>query len=258
MNRQSFDLSRSNGKALFKQLLDSLLAYNADPDNTDYNDIHIYQEESFLIIEWDRTPYSGDWGGKWYYLEEDEIIQKEVHFPDGHYDYVFPEDAEEVFNEWCKNHPEWVKNEHGIWTNTEENRRFYIGHSGKKIAERTVVPGDSTYDEIRATINDPATIDFKALVASIRDDVIQRTDYIVISPAVLRSYYRPDEEQLSENNEGVHELGTITLTYKDRWETEPKENLIHVYVDFDSYEKGDYQISFLTDNHYQIFKIRKE
>lgn len=258
MNRQSFDLSKSNGKALFKQLLDSLVAYNADPDNTDYNDIHIYQEESFLIIEWDRTPYSGDWGGKWHYLEADEIIQKEVSFPDGHYDYVFPEDAEEVFNEWCKNHPEWVKNEHGIWTNTEENRRFYIGHSGKKIAERTVVPGDSTYDELRATINDPATIDFKALVASIRDDVIQRTDYIVISPAVLRSYYRPDEEQLSENNEGVHKLGTIALTYKDRWETEPKENLIHVYVDFDSYEKGDYQISFLTDNHYQIFKIRKE
>ena len=124
MNRQSFDLSKSNGKALFRQLLDSLLAYNADPDNTDYNDIHIYQEEVFLIIEWDRTPYSKEWGGQWQYLEEDDVVMTEVYFPDNHCEYLFPQDIEERLTEWHKEHPEWVKTPYGTWTNAAENDVF--------------------------------------------------------------------------------------------------------------------------------------
>jgi hypothetical protein len=124
MNHQSFDINTPNGRKHFQKLLDTLLDYNADEDERYYNDIHIYQEESLMIIEWDNVPYSHEWGGRFQYIGEDDVVMKEVRFPDGHYENLFPEDVENTLKEWHKEHPEWVMTSYGIWTNEEENREW--------------------------------------------------------------------------------------------------------------------------------------
>lgn len=45
---------------------------------------------------------------------------KEVHFPDNHYEYLLPEEVDEVFNEWLKEHPNYKQNKYGIWQDTNE------------------------------------------------------------------------------------------------------------------------------------------
>ena len=50
--------------------------------------------------------------------------KKEIRYPDGHYDMVYPEEADERLNEWHAAHPEWVMTPYGTWTNEEENKKF--------------------------------------------------------------------------------------------------------------------------------------
>ena len=120
MNKLLFDTRTPNGLKHFQKQLDALLEYNRDPDEKHYNDIHIYQEEMFIVLEWENVPYSHEWGGKWVHLEVDEVVMKEVHFPDNHYEYMFPEEVNERFNEWLKENPEWHKNQWGIWTDAKQ------------------------------------------------------------------------------------------------------------------------------------------
>ena len=129
MNRQSFDFSTSNGRKHFQKLLHSLLDYNSDGDERYFNDIHIYQEESLAIIEWDTIPYSGEWGGKWHFLDYDEVIMKEVNFPDNHYEYVFPEDVEERLSKLpskCNNFITIGMEQSGVLKNSYEKQEQLI------------------------------------------------------------------------------------------------------------------------------------
>lgn len=126
VNKQVFDTSKENYKEHLNRLLETLFAYNIDSENDSYNDIHIYQEECLVIVEWAVIPYSREWGGSFKFVDDDETVMKEVNFPDGHYDYVFPEEVENVLKDWHEKHPEWVKTSYGMWTNVEENRINYI------------------------------------------------------------------------------------------------------------------------------------
>jgi len=126
MNKQSFNINTPNGRKHFQKLLDTLLDYNSDKDENYYNDIHIYQEESFIVIEWEHVPYSHEWGGQFKYVDYDEYIMKEVNFPDNHYEFVFPEDVNNRLKEWHEEHPEWVMNEFGMWTKKEPETRLKI------------------------------------------------------------------------------------------------------------------------------------
>ena len=87
--------------------------------------MHIYQEESFIVIEWEKIYYQED-GGKpqFVLLDYDEVVMKEIHFPDKHYEYAFPEEVDEIVANWHKDHPEWQKTSYGTWTNVEENKKF--------------------------------------------------------------------------------------------------------------------------------------
>ena len=124
MNRMAFDTQTENGRKHFQKQLDALLDYNNDPNEKYYNDIHIYQEESLIIVEWDNVPYSHEWGGQFRYIEEDDVVMKEVHFPDDHYEFLFPEEVDETLKKWHEDHPEWVQNQWGIWINEEENKKL--------------------------------------------------------------------------------------------------------------------------------------
>lgn len=124
VNYQMFDLTTANGKKHFFQLLETLIDYNNDSEEKYYNDIHIYQEDMFSVIEWNHIPYSHEYGGEFKYIAEDEVIMKEVYFPDNHYEFLFPEEVDERFKEWLEENPGWTKTSYGTWTNTIENEKF--------------------------------------------------------------------------------------------------------------------------------------
>ena len=125
MNHISYDITTPNGLKHFQEQLNVLINYNSDPKEKYYNDIHIYQEESFIILEWDHVPYDGSWGGKFQFVAENQIVMTEEIFPDNHIELCYDEeDFKKRLKEFLKDNPGWEKTSYGTWTNRIENERF--------------------------------------------------------------------------------------------------------------------------------------
>lgn len=128
INSLTFDATKPNERKHFEAFLKTLIDYNADFDNDHFNDIHIKQEENLIVLEWMQIPYSHEWGGTWQFVGEDEVIMKEVYFPDNHCEYRFPEEAEDAIKDWINEQAAkgeiWEKTPYGTWTNITENERF--------------------------------------------------------------------------------------------------------------------------------------
>ena len=85
-------------------------------DDLFYNDIHIYEEESAIIVEWEQIPHDKSYGGEFKFVDEDEVVALEKPFPDGHYELFFSEEQyKEYFDGWLKEHPEWKQDKSGNW-----------------------------------------------------------------------------------------------------------------------------------------------
>ena len=97
---------------LHYDLLNCLLLYNAKAKDK-YNDIHITSDGYCTIVEWSNIPYSGEWGGKFEFVDEDENVMKELQLPDDTYEYVEKEYEDEYLNEWLKDNPEYKKDSFG-------------------------------------------------------------------------------------------------------------------------------------------------
>lgn len=111
-------------KGLFTAFLNVLTEYNKKNINY-YNEIHVYTDGCCQIIEWAQVPVDHDYGGVFTYLDEDHVIMKEIRFPDGHYEYAIDgEQEKEMWEEFHKNNPGWVKTPYGSWTNEIENKKF--------------------------------------------------------------------------------------------------------------------------------------
>lgn len=125
MNHISYDTTTPKGLKHFQEQLNVLISYNSDPEEKYYNDIHIYQEESLIILEWDHVPYDGSWGGKFQFVEEDQFVMTEKIFPDNHTELCYDEeDFKERLEEFLKDNPGWEKTPYGTWTNRIENEQF--------------------------------------------------------------------------------------------------------------------------------------
>lgn len=102
MNSLYFD-NRKYADEFIKFILD----YNQDPDNENYFETHIYQEENGIIVEFDKVPYSGEWGGRFEYVDEEHKIVEEVILPDNS---IITADTYmekfELLEDWFKEHPE--------------------------------------------------------------------------------------------------------------------------------------------------------
>lgn len=141
-NHMSFNVTKPKEKKKLQEFLDYLLAYNAEVSEL-YMDIHIYQEDLFTMVDWDQVPYDHEWGGQFKYVDWDQIVVKEVGFPDGHYEYALDEEHEkQLWDDFHKQHPEWVKTEWGTWTNEEENAKF------RKRVEKTSTKPTEWDDEL--------------------------------------------------------------------------------------------------------------
>lgn len=70
-------------------------------DNDQYNDIHIYQEDEFIVVEWVQIPYNHEYGGKFEFVDENQSIVTEFTYPDGEYGYAFDkEDKNKLIEDW--------------------------------------------------------------------------------------------------------------------------------------------------------------
>lgn len=120
MNSQYFSKEQvANGE--MQKLLDFLMS-EAYGSGDHYNDIHIYPSDmGAFVIEWEQTPWSHDYGGKFEYIDEEHVVMLEKRFPDGSYELFHDEEEfNEQFNEWLKENPGWVKTDYDTWTNLRE------------------------------------------------------------------------------------------------------------------------------------------
>ena len=96
-----------------------------------YNDIHIKPEDfGAFVIEWEETPWSGEWGGHWQYINdsEEEVVLKYYYFPDNHSElFETKEQYEEVLKEWLEEHKEekWKQNQYGGWYSEKEQEDLH-------------------------------------------------------------------------------------------------------------------------------------
>lgn len=122
-NTQVFDMEDKDG---LKRAMTFIWMLLQDRNDLYYNDIHIREEERYLILDWTQVYFDTEReSGSFQFVDYDQYVMKEIYFPDGHYEYVTsPEEEEEKRSEWQKENPEWTKNKYGTWVNEEENRRW--------------------------------------------------------------------------------------------------------------------------------------
>ena len=102
-------------KNLHLDLINYLLSFNQKSENS-FFDIHITTDGFCTIVEFANiTRGINDTSEGFVYMDEDHYLLKRVVFPDGHYDYLDDDEAEEVFNNWLQEHPGWAKDEFGRW-----------------------------------------------------------------------------------------------------------------------------------------------
>ena len=232
-------------EGLLQDLLNYLLDYNKKSKKS-YYDIHLYSDGYCTLIDWVDRFYDMNWeDDKFVLLKSDEVIQKEVRFPDDHYELMYPEDVDDRLKEWYEKHPEWVKTEYGTWTNMEENRRFNIDMQSEKWQEQNDV--NESFFKIDAN----AVYLLEQAVCCVDEDILRRTDYVVLSKnAMLNFNYLG--ERCDDNIEKLEDI-KIETTYPHNEKS--TKNIIHVYVT--NYLTDD-AIYYLTDSNYLIHRLKVE
>ena len=142
-------------KGLLTDLLAYLLDYNKKSENY-YYDIHITSDGYCTIVEWSDVSYDRDHGqeGKFQFVDYDEVVMKEVRFPDDHTELCYPEEAEDKLREWLIEHPEWRKNCWGCWTITDATEDANFRKIVDIAAKATINPCDYCVDDANQPTKD--------------------------------------------------------------------------------------------------------
>lgn len=256
MNKQSFDLSKPNGKKHFNKLLSTLFAYNEDKDNEDYYEIHIYPSDiECITIEWEKTPWdsSKEWGGSFKWVDSYNEVYTEVGFPDGHYEMVPVESENEVLKEWHQEHPEWVLNDLGMWTNKEENNEWAI-ETNLDTWLNEEKESDATFTKTIVKPKDWVGATITKILKMMDVSVLRRTDHIIIGNDMVNSCFR-DDNFIPNPEEGLHvKYGKLLLPLKikEPWKEveETIVNEITIYLK----DECKSNILYLTESNYLIAK----
>ena len=109
-------------KGYLQDLLSYLTDYNKKSDDY-YYDIHITSDGYCSIVEFIHVPYDNSLGGygRFEYVDEDQIVVKEVILPDNSIVVAYNEEHEkELLDEFLKENPWYKKNECGRWYDERE------------------------------------------------------------------------------------------------------------------------------------------
>ena len=112
MNSQSFT-PKEVEKGLHLKLIKTLLEINVDKENY-FNQIMIDTDGYCTIVNWVEKDYD-DCSERFELLGDDDVIMKEVLFPDNHTECLFKEDIAQALDDWLKEHPSYKQNAYGIW-----------------------------------------------------------------------------------------------------------------------------------------------
>ena len=131
---------------LMTKLIDYLCQYSYQCWSRDfalYNDIHIKPDDcDAFVVEWEQRPWSGEYGGHFEFVGEEQVVCNEVIYPDGTSGYS-PCSQEDEIEIWLEDHPGWEKDEYGHWHKKDmyipkesSNFTFHIfdSDSGETIA----------------------------------------------------------------------------------------------------------------------------
>ena len=113
-NYMEFDLRDEKEKACFEILLHDLINYGVESD-WGYNDIHVRTDpEGVAVLEWEQVPHSGEWGGRFAHVAENEEVLERYYLPDNSSVLIScPEDKWSVQQEWISANPDWFVNARG-------------------------------------------------------------------------------------------------------------------------------------------------
>ena len=172
---------------LHLDLINYLLSFNQKSKNS-YFDIHITTDGYCTIVEFATLDheFSQDVEG-FVFMDEEHYLLKRVNFPDGHYDYVDDDAAQNVMDDWLQKHPGWKRDQFGHWsqerpeelinaaddelteqrfgqTQSNKSEEYYLGDireesSGPRLVLRPVAL--SKLDEINETTKKNETISKK-------------------------------------------------------------------------------------------------
>ena len=108
-------------KNLHLDLIKYFLDHNKKNDES-YYEFLVTTDGYCTIINWVDRDYNPEiTEEKFVCIDEDrQVVAEEVSFPDNHYELCYNGEGDNVLNEWLKEHPEYKKNEWGMWVNTEE------------------------------------------------------------------------------------------------------------------------------------------
>lgn len=109
-NQMIFDTTKTENIKLAQEFIANLLNHNIKSMD-DYADIHIYQEEDLIIVEWAQVFYDDDFPQDHFILLDcDHSLVKEVIMPDNSILCIFDsEDEEEAIHRWHEENPGWSK-----------------------------------------------------------------------------------------------------------------------------------------------------
>lgn len=110
-NQMIFDTSKNkDALQLAQKFLAGLLQHNIDSID-DYADIHIYQEETLIIVEWTQVFYDDNFHQDHFILlDENHSLVKEIIMPDNSTLCIFEyEDEDGAIDRWHRENPGWVK-----------------------------------------------------------------------------------------------------------------------------------------------------
>lgn len=87
-------------KGLFTDLINYLIGHNAKSDKS-YNEIKVSTDGYCTIVDWVEISYDmeGDCG-RFEYLEPDQVVMREIIFPDNHTETLHDEDIQEAVEEF--------------------------------------------------------------------------------------------------------------------------------------------------------------
>ena len=121
-NSQAFTPEQvSNGE--LQDLLNYLMNFNVKSDKA-YMDIHITSDGYCQIVEWVEIMYEfREECGKFDFIGANETIYEEVSFPDEHWEWYPKGEGQAALEEWLRDHPQWKRNQWGVWYDEDEQAR---------------------------------------------------------------------------------------------------------------------------------------
>lgn len=127
MNKQYFNKEQIKNGELNKFL--NMLIDLSHGKGDEYNDIHLQPEDFGVVVEWDTVPWSGEWGGHWQYIhdDDDEVVMKYYNFPNGDSGlFSSKEEYDEALKEWLEEHKDeqWEINDFGRWYSKKEQEKW--------------------------------------------------------------------------------------------------------------------------------------